>query len=410
MKKQNQTLSGIISLTPLILILCFSACQKKEEGPLTNLHHERWDASQAVEITDAVYNSDVVLKDRVNGVDYIISEHIAVNAALQIEPGVTLMFKPDAGLQVNPQGSLTAIGTCTGQIYFVSQTGKRGSWKGITILSTQPKNVISNCYVEHGGGSTAYGRANIIIGSATNKARCEINRTEITASSAYGVVIAEGSEVTHFEYNKLFTNSACPVSMFIGNAGQLSNTNQYATNGKEFIELTATGESNVAGGITLTTNNEPYLVSGCIRLSGAFSIQPGARLYMDKDARIVVDGISGSGSFSAVGTQAQPITIGSAYPGTGIWGSISFLSSASADNRFEYCNISGGGAGGMNADSGMINVLGQTGSSSIIMRHCSIMNSGLYGVVIQDAQCTYNSDIISSNTFSNNYTGNILFQ
>ncbi|MFN8324010.1 MAG: hypothetical protein U0T74_15200 [Chitinophagales bacterium] len=403
--KTTSTLSKLSAVA--IGLLLFSSCSKKEDLTPTNLDIDRKNDAQAQVINQSEINTNTVWEDKVNGVDYMISGALQINAGLIIKPGVTIMFEDGAGLQVNEEGSISAIGASGNEIYFTSKSGKRSAWKGITILSNNAKNVISYCKVEHGGATNSFGAGNIILGSGANTAEAEVSFSDITASGSDGIVISEGSKVHNFTGNNLHTNSAFPVNMHLTDAYQMSDMNQFSNNGKEFIKVSGNGENVIAKQITLAKLNESFLISGKVTAGNKFTIAAGSRVMMDANAEVVIDGASGNGAFVAIGTQSQPISISAIYNGTGIWNTIRFRSSNSNDNRIEYCNISGGGLNTGSAD-GMISVVNDNGgSSNIVIRNSNIMNSAAIGIYIQSANSEYNSDIISGNVFSNNVKGNV---
>ncbi len=404
--KTNSILSKLTVVAAGLML--FSSCSKNEDVVPNNIMAYRNDNSQTQILDMSAINTDMVLEDRVNGVDYTVSNNIQLNAGLTIKPGVTVMFKDGAGIQVNEQGWLTAIGSNGNVILFTSESGKRSAWKGITVLSNNARNVISYCKIEHGGAANEFGTGNIIIGSGTNTGETEISHSEITASGTDGIVVSEGSKINGFNANKIHTNSAFPVSMHITDGINLMDGNQFVNNGKEFIKVTGDGTSTITKPINLKKLNESFLVSGIITAGNKFCIAAGSRVYIDNGSEIIIDGTTGLGSFCAVGTEASPISIAAIYNGTGMWNTIRLRSSASSDNKIEYCTISGGGAtNGSNAE-GMISVVNDgDGSSNIIIRHSTIINSAAIGIYIQSEGSEYNSDIISGNTFSNNVKGNV---
>lgn len=397
-------LSAILLLT----LFFFCSCNKKEDVAFTNLMLYRHENTQSQLLDITTISTNLVLEDRVNGVDYIVSHTIELNANLTIKPGVTLMFEEGAGLQVNAQGSITAIGASGNLILFTSKSNKRAAWNGIAILSNSAKNILSYCKIEQGGAVNIFGSANVSIGSGSNAAQAEINNCEITASDKDGLFISEGSRVKEFYNNRIHTNSAFPISMHVADAVNMDNMNQFSNNGKEFIQLTGNGLDRINKGINLRKLNESFLISGKITVGYKLNIAAGSRVYMDNEAEIVVDGLTGQGTFSAVGALAQPIFITGIYNGTGIWNRICFLSSNSADNHIEYCTISGGGLKDGSNEDGMISVVnGEGGSSNLVIRNCNINNSAALGIYIQRIHTEYNSDIITSNTFLNNIKGKV---
>lgn len=230
----NSILNKTMAVAAAVVLL--SSC-KKEQDPLTNISAFRKDASQAETMNVSSINKKMTLADRVNGLDYIITQNMLVNAELVIEPGVTIMFKEGAGLVVGEQGSLTAIGEKSNTIYFTSETGKRGAWKGIVFLSNSAKNVLSYCKVEHGGGVSDYASANVVVGAGSKKAQAEVSNCEITASKTDGIALSKGSKLNYFDYNKVNTNSAYAVTMFEEDIFPIAATNQFVNNGKDGINV-----------------------------------------------------------------------------------------------------------------------------------------------------------------------------
>lgn len=383
-------------------VLLLNSCQKDDDS-LSNISVARKDAAQAQVLDQSDINSDMVLEDRVNGVDYMITKNLQVNAKLTIKPGVTLMFEDGAGLQVNPNGAIVAIGTDGNEILFTSKAGKRGAWKGITVLSNSNKNVLEYCKVEQAGADNEHGMGNVIVGDASTKAQIEISNSNISTSSNYGITIAEGSRLLSFVGNSITTNSSFPLNVFIADAQYLADGNVMSNNGKEFIRVYGKGDQAITQAIILKKLDEPFMISGKVVSTTSFTVNPGARVYMDYDAQVVIDGTqTGNSFFSAVGNSTQPITISSIYNEQGAWKNISFVSSASANNRIEFCNIIGGGVQAT-ANTGMLAV---TSGSNVIVRHNTISNSAAKGIYISRSS-TYNSDITTTNTFANNAGGNV---
>ena len=329
---------------------------------------------------------------------------------LTIEPGVTVMFENGAGILVKEEGSITAIGEQGNEVYFVSKNGKRGDWNGITVLSSKATNVFSYCRFEHGGHvSNEFGRANLIIGSHTNPAKAEVSHNTITTSAGNGIIISEGSEIRGFNSNNISVNTGYPVSIHITNAGSLEDGNTYSNNGKEFIELTGSGDNLILKPAVINPLNESYALSGHIIAGNNITIGAGTHIYMNSGAQLTLNGIEGSGSLTAVGSQSRPITFTGVYATIGLWNAINFKSSASALNQLEHCIITGGGGIAQN-NLGMLNFMcSGAGPGQISIRNCTVSNSAANGIYIQKSNTTYNTDIETANTFSGNTGVNVYY-
>lgn len=216
-------------------LMMLSSC-KKEADELSNISTERKDAGQAQVIDYTDINSNMTFEDRVNGVDYLIAKDVQINAAVTVKPGVTFMFKDGAGFTVNENGSLKAIGTDGNEVFFTSESGKRGAWKGIAFYSNSG-NVLSYCKIEHGGRGNSFGTANIMIGTEGNAANVEVSNSVITASNTDGIFMAERSKVLHFSGNTVTTNTAHPLTIHFTEEAQLESDNVYTNNGKNDIRL-----------------------------------------------------------------------------------------------------------------------------------------------------------------------------
>jgi hypothetical protein len=95
--------------------------------------------------------------------------------------------------------------------------------------------------VEQGGGASEYGSANVIVGSAVKKAQAEISHSEITASRADGVLLSKGSKLNYFNYNKVNTNTAYPLTMYAEDVFAVATNNQFVNNGKNEINVINSG-------------------------------------------------------------------------------------------------------------------------------------------------------------------------
>lgn len=82
--------------------------------------------------------------------DYYIDGTWEINAAATIEPGVRIMMKSGAQVEVNENGSLTAIGTGANKIAFIGEQNVPGFWEYIRFDdSNNPSNELSHVVIKH---------------------------------------------------------------------------------------------------------------------------------------------------------------------------------------------------------------------------------------------------------------------
>ena len=124
---------------------------------------------------------------RALGVPYWLGEQVDVQAALTLEPGVTLDFDQVTPLTVgagHTAGSLHAVGTAAEPITFQG-SGQPGSWAGIEIFSHDPANVLTHCVVRDGGNGTTRG---FDVGLGQH-AYAKVTQSVIGDSSGYGLCV-----------------------------------------------------------------------------------------------------------------------------------------------------------------------------------------------------------------------------
>lgn len=390
--------------------LCLAmACNKKSDNDLlTNIPAERKDVSQAQTLQQQNITGNLTLTDRVNGVDYVIPSTLTVTSGtLNIQPGVTILFEDGAGILVKEEGSIYAAGEEGNTILFTSRSGKRGSWTGITVLSNNAHNVFSYCTIEQGGGETTYGKADLVVGAPGNTASAEISHCTIATSDADGIVVSAGSQLRNFTFNRFTTNTGFPVTISLSGLSWLQAGNQYANNGKQFIQLTSTGDAEL-NAVDFKKLELPYCLSGSFITAGNVTIQKGSMLYMNEGATWVFDGAETNGTFTAIGTVAEPVTIAGVYSPSGFWNSITFKSSGANPCQLEHCNLIGGGTA--TEGKGIVNILNATGAVQVAITNCSFMNSAANGIFIQHAGEGYNNDLATANNFSGINGQNIRFE
>lgn len=107
-------------------------------------------AEQISAVNDGtVYTEDVTWRGTVTVRGSVV---VAPQATLRIEPGTMVRFTAPASQQFPSlvvQGRLHAAGTADRPIILASDRAKRGSWGGIVLLSTEKRNLLEHCRIEH---------------------------------------------------------------------------------------------------------------------------------------------------------------------------------------------------------------------------------------------------------------------
>jgi len=129
-----------------------------------------------------------------------------VGAQVTIEPGATLLFDSDAGLDIESGGALIAVGTVTDSITFTGEIPTAGYWQAVYINSNNPLNELSYCNI----GFAGQYYADVYIASDS---QLKLNHSTIHNSSGYGLYLASSSSAVDpadpvNDGNNVFYNNA----------------------------------------------------------------------------------------------------------------------------------------------------------------------------------------------------------
>ncbi|MBI3009900.1 MAG: hypothetical protein HYY57_02825, partial [Candidatus Omnitrophica bacterium] len=168
----------------------------------TTLANDTYTANgiQAIELVGSNPSADITILH--DGLPYIVTSTININYSisntlktLTLQPGVTLKFAANTGLTTGAYGSnfpaaLIAQGTSTQPITFTtsSATPAPGQWSGLAFYSgTTAATILDYCIIEYGGAGS--NTANLYASGASPT----IRHTTVRYSSAYGILVAAGS-------------------------------------------------------------------------------------------------------------------------------------------------------------------------------------------------------------------------
>ena len=116
------------------------------------------------------------------------SSRYDINAGLTIAAGSKLIFYSGAGLNINSNGYLNAIGNSTNKIIFTGSELTQGYWKGIHFYrSNKASNILENTVIEYGGDGTANSGAVSSVCFPSDPSRFTIKNSMIRESLGWGV-------------------------------------------------------------------------------------------------------------------------------------------------------------------------------------------------------------------------------
>lgn len=267
---------------------------------------------------------------------------------LTIQPGVTLRFEGNGGLQIGHawrstryEGLLHAKGTAQSPISFISSKPlpEKGDWRGLSFYATPEgaRNILEHCTVEHA-------QQNIHI----NKyASVTVANSASAGSAADGVFVDQHASSVELLNNTFNDNTKAAISMVPSGGGRLSG-NKGTGNGLDVIEIRG-------GALTADTTWErqplPYTITGHVTVAAPEAGMPAAKLTLGAGVKLQFKGQVGlyigaagerAGALSAVGEEYQPVVFTSTVtePTPSYWYGLFFNKSTDAANTLlRHCLI-----------------------------------------------------------------------
>lgn len=385
-------------LTIFTMVFVYSSCNDDDPvgpGPPPGSNNPPTNSN----VIDSDINSRRVLENRKSGVDYEICGRISINAELIIEPGTEIVMCSGARVYVKKDGSFNAVGTETSPIVIRGKTATAGYWDVIDFSANNPDNVLEHVIISDGGGLNSYQNASVYV-NKTNNSQLTIKNSQINGSKGYGLVVENGASIPNFSNNTFTDNGDAPVKLSFSIIGALDDSSNYADgNANNYIDVAAATLNQAQ---EVKNINVPYLLSGRSHIKENLKLNPGVKWLMASGTRVYTDA---SGSFNAVGTTNDHISIKGKVNSVGYWEMID-IESNNPLNEFKHVDIQNGG--GLSTYQYASIYVNNSNNASFIMNDCSISDSYGWGIYVRKgASMTPSSEsaVKSANTFDNNGSG-----
>jgi hypothetical protein len=328
---------------------------------------------------------------------YKVLRSISVNnAILTIKKGSTLLFSNSTGLTINSDGALKAVGTVAQPILFTGEQKTAGFWDGLRFYySNNVKNELEYVTIEYGGGN-GYGNLTLDADSGT-PSRIKISNSTLQHSLHHGFWFDNGSIIDKFSNVTSTKNSKSAGLLYASAMASLDSASKFTGNTKDYITLKNSSLNTDATWQSLTV---PVNVIGDIGIKKHLVIKEGYTFVFNSGTDFI---IKSTGSLIAKGTKTKPILFTGEQKTAGFWDGLRFYYSNNVKNELDYVTVEYGGGNGygnltLDADSGTL--------CRIKVNSSTFSNSSKYGIWLDKGSIT-NSDIATSNTFTNNSSGTI---
>jgi hypothetical protein len=276
---------------------------------------------------------------------YTVTKTLDVTAALVVQPGTTLRFAANAGLQIEATGSLNATGTVALPISFTGVTATTGFWRGLAFRSNDPANRLVYASISFAGSQefccdyfeAASQKGAIILGGATlgSPVQVTISNTSVSGSGGYGVYLFETGSLPGFASNTFKGNTQAAVSLPISRVNNLDSATVYSggaqPNTQQFVRvLQEDNDTNVAQ--TMRKLDVPYRISAGVagkqlKYNGALTVNAGATLEFEADSGLE---ITNTGTLTISGTTLEPVVLKGRQNTRGYWKGINIISTGNS--------------------------------------------------------------------------------
>jgi len=356
--KINILKSGLLVLGVAVISSC------NTEDPLTG-------TTQTLEC-DYFTQNRVLVDDPDVTIDYLITCDMNVSGDITIMPGVTIAFATDAGISVSETGSFKAEGTAALPITFTGQDGVKGSWRGVLIDSSDPKNIFDHCVVEHAGGIAHNSNGDRGAFVVWAQSRLSVTNSIIRQSASHGINGTYTGSTLELGGNTITQNDGAPLYIDYTYVDVPTSSDSYLGNGTTRILVNGNGATiNGSQNKTWHKVDVDYQVTEAtsvqVRENAVLMIEPGTTIYFDAGCELQVND---QAALSAQGTMTQPISFKGATAANGSWTGLRFEFTANTLNSLQYVIIEN--AGGPSAQGAVY----MWASSKLTVQNSEISKSG----------------------------------
>lgn len=411
-----KTLKKAIKISLILLSICLTNCSTDDiidETPSAPL-----EVTPNTITLECDYNTDTILTNHSNGVDYIVDCQVNIDALVTIEPGTTIIFKTGTSLYVNSGGALSADGIAESPITFKGEQNIKGYWRGVGFESNDVRNKLNYVKINNAGSSpinsTWYNqKAAVVVFKTIHTGKLSIKNTIIENTDGIGLAVMNhitnynSADLNVFSNNTFNNNSGAAVRVSAEHVEKIESNSTYTNNGFNGVSIR---ESKLDDGIEHIWQGIDYYIDGEIDIRKGIKILPGAKLQFSPNGFLVAK--YNNAYINAVGTASENIIFTGHVTTPGSWKGIYILDSNNVQNKFSYCKISYGGSASQTLVSNKSNLTLFNGSYAQVT-NCEISNSNGCGIIVGVSTitgfsaCTINQ---SNNTFQNNVSNDFCDQ
>jgi hypothetical protein len=336
-------------------------------------------------------------------VPFHLNGNLNVDSPWTIEAPNKLIMAAEAWIKVNGDvAALHAVGTEQDPIVFTGESQERGFWTGIEFNTTNhADNKLDHVTVEHAGSTYHdFNGAGLKAIADSHGVKLSLSNTTVRESEGFGLFLTGSFTTPLFENNTFVSNTLGPASVGSEAVHLLDTGSAYTGNDVDHLRVR---DGSVSKTVTWQDLGVPYELESALNVSKVWTLAPGVTLLLPEDGWISMGG--DEAALHAVGTEQKPITISGIEKTAGYWNSIIFDTTLNGANALDYVTVEFGGKPG-SGEMGLIHARSDSHGVSLSVTNSTLRDSAQYAIWL-GLWAQVNGDIESSNTFSNNASGNV---
>ena len=368
---KNYFIFGLFLLISISLTSCEDLLDDETKG-------------ETIIVTENITESIVWKSGNTYVVDNLIRIGSEQKITLTIEPGVTIKFKEDAGLDFayssNTYATLVAKGTSSDPIVFTSNSPNpaAGDWRTLAFYRGAVNCEMENCIVKYGGENSYNG--NILM----DEAKVSIKNCKLEKCASSGIKLRNDAEFTAFSNNVFSEIKNYPIFMTPIAVSTLGDNNTYPKGSKIYIE--ADDNLYAKGDFTWSNQGVPYVVDGVLRVGSEkgtnLTILAGTVInFMERSGLQIAYSSDNYGKLMVEGAANNVVTFTSnnPVPAAGDWYGIEFFKGV-ANSSLDHCVIDYAGystyKGALSFD--------ESGHKTVAVTNTTISHSKSYAITVDD--------------------------
>ena len=303
---------------------------------------------------------------------YLLDESIEVRNGghLNLNPGVVLKFGAGTRLRVNEGGSFTSEGTKAAPVVLSALDPTPGYWVGVEFQdSNSSRNKLVNTVVEFAaGGSDA---AAVLVNAGSNGiSRVDISGSVIRECAGTGVLATDDTSNLSRLDGSVITKCETPLVVRIDGLVGVTSRNSFTGNLNDWVDM---GSGNVRSDLRLDDLGVPYASGRLLVIDANLSLGAGVEIQFREGSEMII-----AGSFSAEGTEANPVILTGTLDEPGHWQGVMVRGKA----RFNSSEIRY--AGSARNDSTTVDSSIMISGGSVDVNDLTISNSSAYALLINN--------------------------